>query len=222
MFYAPCSMNLVILGPQGSGKGTQADLLIKKYGLSHIDIGLALRNVAKAATPLGEKINDIINVKKELVSDAVIAEVLEHELSQIPPKAGVILDGAPRRMGQIDEVENAFKKNGRRIDKVIHVHIPETESVIRISKRFNCSKCQSHLILGKDVHNADEPCPSCGGKIEQRPDDTVAGVRKRLHVYRDETLPVIEYYLKAKKLVEVDGLHRVEEVFQEIVAKLEK
>lgn len=215
-------MNLVILGPQGSGKGTQADLLIKKYGLSHVDIGLALRNVAKAATPLGEKINEIINVRKELVSDHVIAEVLEHELSQIPAKSGVILDGAPRRVGQIDEVENAFKKSGRRIDKVIHVHIPETESVIRISKRYNCTQCQMHLILGKDVHNGDEACPSCGGRIEQRPDDTVAGVRKRLHVYRDETLPVVEHYRQQKKLVEVNGLQRVDQVFQEIVAKLEK
>ncbi|TAK94974.1 nucleoside monophosphate kinase [Patescibacteria group bacterium] len=213
-------MNLVILGPQGCGKGTQAKLLVEKYNLRHVDVGAALRNVSKSDTPLGQKVNEIINVKKELVPDAVITEVLESELANVSEASGVIIDGAPRRAGQIDEIEGALKKFGRKLDKVIFVNIPEKESVIRISKRYNCSQCGRQLILGKDVNNPYDPCHDCGGPTEQRPDDTPEGVRKRLQIFREETMPVLEYYRSKKMLIEVDGLQKPEQVLAGIVAQL--
>jgi adenylate kinase len=215
-------MNLVILGPQGCGKGTQAELLKDKFTLGYVEMGKVLRNKAKEDSPLGRKINEIINIKKELVPDEVVMEALRETISQFPPQQGIIIDGAPRRVGQIDEVEKSLSETGRKLDKVIYINITETESVIRISKRYSCTKCQAHLILGKDIQNPQDPCHECGGKIEQRSDDTPDGVRKRLKIFRQETMPVIEHYRKSGKLVEIDGTKIVERVFQDIVEKVKK
>jgi adenylate kinase len=215
-------MNLVILGPQGCGKGTQAELLKEKYELFHVEMGLALREVAKDESELGKMVNEVINVRRELVGNDLVEEVLYNTLQKNSDQRDVILDGAPRRLDQIELIEKALAKNGKQLDKVIYVNIPETDSVLRISKRFSCVDCQSRFILGKDVKNPNDVCPECGGKIEQRPDDTPDGVRKRLAIFREETLPVIEHYRQTGKLIEVDGTKNVEKVFQEIIKNLEK
>lgn len=213
-------MNLVILGPQGCGKGTQAEKLVEKYGLYHIDMGKALREAAKEETELGQKLNEVINVRKELVSDDLVVSVLRRELEKVPAEQGIIFDGAPRRIEQVDEVEGLFKEFGRIFDKVIHVNISEKESIFRISKRYNCTKCAKGLILGKDFQNIGEACHYCDSPIEQRLDDTPDGVRKRLKIFHEETLPVIEYYRKEGKLIEVNGEQNPEKVLEEIIASL--
>lgn len=215
-------MNLVILGPQGCGKGTQAELLREKFNLYHVEMGSALREVAKEKSDLGRRVDEIINVKKELVSNDLVEEVLQSELKKDVDGKDLILDGAPRRMDQIKIVEKILAENGKKLDKVIHIRISETDSVVRISKRYHCLECQTRLILGNDMQNPTDPCPHCQGKIGQRPDDTVQGVKKRLEIFRSETAPVIEYYRKRGKLIEVDGSKSVERVFAEILDKLGK
>lgn len=215
-------MNLIILGPQGCGKGTQAELLVKQFNLAHLEMGAALREIAKEDSPLGRRVDETINHKKELVPEKVIDAVLEKWIGQIPAEQGTIIDGAPRKISQIDEVEGAFKKNNRQLDFVIFVNIPETESVLRISKRYSCLGCQARLILGWDFQNPTDPCPECGGKVEQRPDDTPQGVRKRLEIFRQETMPVIDHYRKQGKLLDINGMQSVEKVFQEILEKMNK
>lgn len=212
-------MNLVILGPQGCGKGTQAELLAKKFKLIHVDMGLLLRTIAKKKTKLGRKLNEIINLKKELVPNGEVGEVLKEGIKRISKRQGIILDGAPRRKNQISIIERALAEYGRVIDRVIFIDIPEKVSIERISKRFQCSHCFAHYILGKDIISGQEKC-RCGGKIEQRIDDTPTGIKKRLKIFHRETMPVIREYAKRKMLVKIDGKLPATEVFQKIEKSL--
>lgn len=214
-------MNLVILGPQGCGKGTQAELLKEKLDLFHIEMGLALREVAREDSELGKMVNEVINVKRELVGNDLVEEVLWNALQKNGEQKDIILDGAPRRLDQIALIEKVLEKKGKKLDRVIYINIPETDSVLRISKRYECSVCHTRLILGKDIKNPTDPCHECGGRIEQRADDTPDGVRKRLAIFREETLPVINHYRQTGKLLEVDGTKSPEKVFQEIISKLQ-
>lgn len=214
-------MNLIILGPPGSGKGTQAEFLAEKFNLSHIDIGLALRQTAKEKTALGESISHVINKKRELVPDKIIFSVLRKKFNEIPPRRGIVLDGAPRRVDQIDEVENAFKRIKRKIDKVIYLKISPRESIERISKRYQCSRCFARFVLGKDIKSPRYGCPVCAGKVQRRKDDTPAGIRKRLAVYRRETTPVMEYFRKKKLLLEINGEKKIDEIFKVLAKKLD-
>jgi adenylate kinase len=132
------------------------------------------------------------------------------------------MEGAPRTSDQREYVEEALLESGRKVDAVIFINIPETESIVRIGKRWVCKKNQHPLIMGKDIHSEKDKCPIDGSEIFQRVDDTSEGVRKRLQVYREETMPVIEYYKNKGLLIEVDGTPSIEEVNKEILKKLEK
>ncbi|MCX6765696.1 MAG: nucleoside monophosphate kinase [Candidatus Moranbacteria bacterium] len=213
-------MNLIILGPPGSGKGTQAAFLVKKFNLVHIDIGLALRQTAKDKTVLGKRVNKTINAKQELVPDEIIFHVLKKELKKVPSRRGIILDGAPRRVGQIDDVEKALNYYHRVIDRVIYLNISSHESVRRISRRYQCSRCFARFVLGKDIKNPRYGCPVCQGEVQRRLDDTPRGIRKRLAVFHKETSPVISYFRRKGILVEAKGEKAVDEIFKFITKKL--
>lgn len=210
------SMNLIILGQQGSGKGTQAEMLAQKYNLEHIDMGKTLRQAAKLDTPLGREIYSIQNVTKTLVPSRILSEVLHIKLNSLPREQDVIFDGVPRTLDQLEYIESAMREFGRKIDKVFFVNIPEEESIARISKRWICRKCKAVLIMGKDVQSEKDPCPACQGEITQREDDTPEGVKIRLRIFKEETAPVIEYYRKKGLLVEINGSQPIEKVFQNI------
>lgn len=213
-------MNIIVLGPQGSGKGTQADLMAEKFDLEHIDMGKTLREVAKMDTPLGREIYEIQNVTKTLVPSRIMKEVLHLKLASLPRERGLVIDGAPRTMDQTQYLEDALLEFGRKITKLIFVNISEEEAKKRISKRWVCEKCRQVLIMGKDVQSPDDQCPTCEGNIIQRADDTPEGIEKRLQVFREETLPVIEYFRKKELVLEIDGQKTIEGVFQEICNKL--
>lgn len=214
-------MNIVILGPQGSGKGTQAEKLAEKFDAEHIDMGKFLREVALLDTPLGKEINEIINVKKELVNDRILKEVIHLKLIGLPREQSIIFDGVPRRIDQLEYFKKTLRETGRKIDAVLSIILSEKESIERISKRRVCQKCKKSYILGKDKEASEGKCSICGGKVVQRIDDTPEGIRKRLKIFREETLPVIEYYKKQGKLIEVDGTGTIEEVYEMIVEELE-
>lgn len=212
-------MNVIILGPQGSGKGTQAEKLAQKFDAEHIDMGKFLREVAKLDTDLGREIHEIINVRKELVDDKILKKVLHVKLADLPREKGIVFDGVPRREDQLEYFSEALKEFGRKIDKVILITLSEEESIVRISKRRICEKCKKTFILGKDIQNESEKCSDCGGKIIQRIDDTEEGVIKRLDIFKTETLPVIEYFKKQGLLIEINGDQTVEKVFADILEK---
>lgn len=214
--------NLILLGPPGSGKSTQARLLVERLNLTHIDIGSSLRKVSSEDSAFGKALYEIINVRKELVPDGTVQKVLNQEMEKILPEGGIVVDGAPRREQQIDEVEGAFSHIGRSIDKVIFIALPEEVSVERIASRFACAQCgRPYVITGAERANHDLKCLKCGGNLEQRVDDTPDGVRKRLAVFAKETLPVIEHYRAQGKLLQVDGTKSSEEIFQDIVSGIE-
>lgn len=208
-------MNLIIFGPQGSGKGTQADLLAAKYDLQHIETGQIFREIGREQTELGKTIKHL-NDQKEMIPDDITAEVLETYLEKVPSTMGVILDSAPRTMGQIEPVEKMLAKIDRNVDKAIYITLPYEESIARITKRYACTVCYRHFVLGKDIVSANDPCPTCHGPIMQRGDDTPDGVAKRLKTFYEITVPVIEEYRKKGMLIEVDGDRSKEEVFAEI------
>lgn len=213
-------MNLLIFGPQGSGKGTQADLLAEKYNLSHIETGLIFREISREETELGRKIKDLLEVRKEMIPDDITIEVLKHFLEKVPADTGVILDSAPRTVGQIEAVETMLGQIDRNVDKAIYITLPYDESITRITKRYACTVCYRHFVLGKDIANIDDPCPTCGGPIIQRADDTPEGVTKRLKTFYDVTVPVIDHYRGKGLLIEVDGNQAKEKVFKDIVKQL--
>ncbi|HCP08395.1 MAG TPA: adenylate kinase [Candidatus Moranbacteria bacterium] len=215
-------MNIIILGPQGSGKGTQAELLAKKYNLEHIDMGKTLREVAKSDTPLGREIYSIQNVTKTLVPSRILREVLHLKLNSIPREQGVVFDGVPRTMDQLEYIESALLEFGRKINIVFLISIPEEESIARISKRWICKKCKTVLIMGKDVQAKEDKCPKCGEDLIQREDDTIEGIKTRLKIFKDETMPVVEYYKNNGLLVEINGIQTVEKVFEDIAAMFPK
>ena len=215
-------MNLIILGPQGSGKGTQAKMLSEKFGLEHIDMGKYLREVAKLNTPLGKEIYQIQNVTKALVPSRILKEVLHIKLGDLPREKGIAFDGVPRAIDQAKYLEEAMLEFGRIIDRVIYIKLSAEESIRRISKRRVCEKCKAVYILGKDMKSKEEKCRKCGGKIIQRMDDTPEGIRKRLKVFEDETLPVISYFQEKGMVTEINGGQTVEEVFEEILGKLKE
>lgn len=214
-------MNIIVLGPQGCGKGTQAELLAKRFGLEHIDMGKTLREIAKLETPLGKKIYSIQNITKTLIPDQILNEILHLKLNSLPREQGLVLDGAPRTLGQAKFLEEWVQEFGKKIDEVIFINISGKESIERISKRWNCGRCKEILIMGKDVMGKGDKCPECGGEITQREDDTEEGVRKRLEVFRKETVPVVEYFKEKGILAEINGGQKVEKVFEEITKRLE-
>lgn len=212
-------MNLIIFGPQGSGKGTQADLLAEKHDLAHIETGQIFREIAREDSDLGRTILDL-NQRKEMIPDSITMDVLRHYLENIPAEKGVILDSAPRTMGQIEPVEALLEELGRKLDKAIYITLPYEQSIERITKRYACTVCYRHFVLGKNIQSPNDPCPTCGGPIMQRVDDTPDGIAKRLKTFYEVTVPVIEQYKERGMLIEVDGNNSVEKVFEEIINKL--
>jgi adenylate kinase len=212
-------MNIIIFGPQGSGKGTQADKLAEKFNLSHIETGQIFRDIAKLDSPLGIKIREL-GKSNELIMDEITVDVVEKHVKQVPKDKGVILDSAPRTLGQIEPVERIMKAQGRSIDKAIYISLPYGESVARITRRFACMECTKSLILGKHIELASDVCPFCGGQIVQRSDDTPEGIVKRLDIFYNTTMPVVEAYRKKGLLIEVDGGRGMEEVFEDIIKQL--
>jgi len=213
-------MNIVILGPQGSGKGTQAEKLAQKFDAEHIDMGKFLREVALLETPLGKEIHEIINIKKELVSDKILRKVIHLKIMGLPRELGIVFDGVPRNIEQLNYFEEVLRESGRKIDKAILIKLSEKESLERISKRRVCEKCKKVFILGKDIQNEKEKCDVCEGQIIQRIDDTKEGVMKRLKIFEQETMPMSEYYKKQGKFIEIDGDKEIEKVFESILKEL--
>lgn len=215
-------MNIIILGQAGSGKGTQAEILARKYNLDHFDTGKFLRQVARMGGKLGQEVHEIINVKKELVPSRILQEVVHLRLADLPCEQGIVFDGVPRNLEQAEYFSVALQEFGRKIDKVFFINIPEEETVTRISSRRICKDCKKVFIMGKDLAKETDRCPVCQGEIMQRIDDTVSGIKKRLNVFAEETMPVINHYKEQGLLVEVDGGRDIEQVAEEIANEVKK
>ncbi len=215
-------MNIIILGPAGSGKGVQSKILAENFNLAHIDMGQTLRDFAQEENAVGKEIYAIQNLEKALVPSRILQEVLRLKINSYHTEQSIVFDGVPRTLDQAEFLEKLLLKSGRKIDRVFFINISQAESIFRISQRWVCANCQKILIMGRDVKEEKEGCPTCQGEIVRRMDDTPEGIKKRLEIFQRETLPVLEYFRKKDLLVELNGEKSIKEVSREISKNVEK
>jgi adenylate kinase len=213
-------LNIILLGPPGAGKGTQAARLQAERGMMHLSTGDMLREAVAAGTPVGLKVKEVME-RGELVSDAVVGALIGERLDAAVDQ-GAIFDGFPRTKAQAEALDFLLAERGRDLDHVIELVVDEEALVTRITGRFSCAKC------GTGYHDSFRPtkvpgvCDVCGStEFKRRPDDNEQTVRTRMEEYRAKTAPILPYY-DAKGLVRrVDGMASVEEVAAQIDAILD-
>lgn len=214
-------MNLIILGAPGSGKGTQAQLLAKKMGLFHLEMGDICRDLAAQKNPLGKEVASFIN-QGELVPDRIIVKILRGFLNQKNLKKGILFDGFPRKLAQAKILEDELKKWQSQIEKVILLKISYQESLRRLSARRVCPHCDRNYNLITMPPKKSGVCDQCGVSLIVRADESKEAIKQRLALYQKETLPVTEYYRGKGILLEVDGERPVEVIYKDIVKRLKK
>lgn len=212
-------MRIILLGPPGSGKGTQAKLLSKRYGIPHIAMGDILREEVAKKTPLGEKV-EVYMSKGELVPDEVAIEVLKKRLREADCSNGFILDGFPRTLNQAKALDDMLSGLNLKIDAVIYIEVPDGEIIKRLSLRRTCKVCGRVYNLHYNPPKQDGICDVCGGELIIRDDDRPEVIRNRLKVYNEQTKPLVDYYEKHKLLIRINGVDSIDKVFQRIVEKL--
>ena len=205
-------MNIILLGPPGAGKGTQAARLVEHHGMRQLSTGDMLRAAVAARTPIGLRAKEVMD-RGELVSDEIVSALIDAELTGMGEGVGVIFDGYPRTVQQAEQLDAILARHHRRLDAVIELEVDEEALVQRICGRFSCANC------GEGYHDEFKPprvpgtCDRCGGhEFKRRPDDNEATVRKRLQVYRNETAPILPLYEQRGIVTRIDGMAAIEEV----------
>ncbi|MBI2971846.1 MAG: adenylate kinase [Candidatus Aenigmarchaeota archaeon] len=207
-------MNIVLLGHPGSGKGTQAKLLQKKYGIAHISTGEMFRSIAKEHTELGRKVKSLIE-SGAFVPDDVTVRVVRERLAKPDCTKGFILDGFPRTEQQADELQNIAP-----IDHVIHIHVEDETVLKRLSARRNCARCGT--VYGLDrVPKQSGTCDTCREPLAMRADDDPKKIKRRIEIYHAETKPLIDYYKRKRLYATVNGDQDIGKVFRDICGVLE-
>jgi adenylate kinase len=201
---------IVLLGPPGSGKGTQTDKLCKELGLTKISTGDLLREAVRNDNPLGKKAKSFMDAGKLVPTDLVV-DLIEEKLATV--KGGVILDGFPRNLEQARMLDKIAK-----VDVAIDLKVDEESLVKRLTMRRTCKNCAAVYHLEFNPPKKPGVCDKCGGELFQRSDDTEQVVRERLKVYKESTLPLTEYYASKGILKTVDGDGAIEQVYQRLLA----
>lgn len=214
-------MNIILLGPPGAGKGTQASKLVEERGMVQLSTGDMLRAAVKAGTPVGLKAKAVMDAG-QLVSDEIVSDLIGDKLDEMGPDKGAIFDGYPRTAAQAESLDAILSARGRSLDHVIELDVDEDALVERITGRFTCAKC------GEGYHDTfKQPktvgvCDVCGGtEFKRRPDDNAETVRTRMAEYRAKTAPILPIY-EARGLVKrVDGMADMGDVSASIAAILD-
>ena len=209
-------MNLILLGPPGSGKGTQAQKIAEQYHIPQISTGDILRGAVKERTPLGVEAQGYMD-RGKLVPDEVVVGIVRERLMAPDCKKGFILDGFPRTLPQAEALDATLGEMKREIDHVISIEVDNEELLRRLTGRRTCRNCGTmyHVIFNPPAKEGI--CNVCGGELYQRDDDREATIRARLQVYEDQTAPLIAYYNKKGLLRPIKGVGTIEEIFRNIV-----
>ncbi len=212
---APGDMRLILLGPPGSGKGTQAKLLVERFGIPQISTGDMLREAVKGGTALGEEARRYM-AQGALVPDAVVIGLVRERLLLPDCRRGYILDGFPRTLAQAEALRKALDELGTPLDHVVSLDVPAEELIARIAGRRTCRTCGAMYHVRFSPSRVEGRCDVCGGETAQREDDQEATVRRRLEVYAKQTAPLIRFYEGEGLLRRVQGCGTVPEIFQDI------
>lgn len=204
-------MNVVIMGPPGAGKGTQAKRLADRFGFLHLSPGDLLRQAVKDGTELGAKARTYMDSGR-LVPDRLIIELIGNRIREAQPDRGVVFDGFPRTLPQADALGVMLADLGQGLDAAVNVVLPDEEAIRRLTGRRVCRKCGANYHLAFKAPAKEGLCDLCGGPLYQRTDDSEATAKARFEVYRRETEPLIGYYGSRKLVQEVDGRGDVDEV----------
>jgi len=205
-------VNIILLGPPGAGKGTQSAGLVDRRGMRQLSTGDMRREAVKAGTPVGLRAKEVME-RGELVSDAIVSDLIDAELAAMAPDTGAIFDGYPRTAAQADALDAILARNGRTLDHVIELEVDEDALVERITGRFSCGNC------GALYHDTANPpstpgvCDTCGStEFKRRPDDNEDTVRMRMQEYRAKTAPILPGYETRGIVSRVDGMAAIDVV----------
>jgi adenylate kinase len=212
-------LNIVLLGPPGAGKGTQAELIVKKYGIPQISTGDIFRANIKNGTELGKKAKEYMD-KGELVPDELVVDLVNDRLEKDDCKDGFMLDGFPRTVFQAEELTKIMTAKNLSINYVLNIDVAPEKLIDRIAGRRVCKSCGATYNVNTKPTSKEGICDACGGEVYQRADDNKETVANRINVYFDQTAPLIEYYEKIGNLATINGDQAMDKVFSDITKVL--
>jgi adenylate kinase len=205
-------MNIILLGPPGAGKGTQARILVEERDMVQLSTGDMLRAAKTSGTEMGQKVSAVMDAGK-LVTDDIVIGLIEEQLTTVQSKGGFIFDGFPRTLAQADALGQLLARMGQKLDAVIEMRAEDTALVERISGRFTCGTCGEGFHDTLKAPAVDGVCDNCGGTdMKRRADDNPDALRTRLMAYYRDTSPLIGYYYAKGELAPVNGLGEIDEV----------
>lgn len=212
-------MRLILLGPPGAGKGTQASSIVAEYGITHISTGDIFRHNIKNETELGKKVKSYLD-KGQLVPDEFTIDLVWDRLSKDDCKNGFLLDGFPRTINQAEALQKGLEERGLKLDKVINIDVDKNILVKRLSGRRVCKNCGETYHIDNKPTLKDGVCDKCSGEVIQRADDNEKTVLDRIEVYEKQTFPLIDFYKNLGLILTVDGTLSIEDVFSQIKESL--
>ena len=212
-------MQLLLMGPPGAGKGTQAAELVKKFNIPHISTGDMFRAAVKEGTELGKKAKAVMDAGG-LVPDEITIGIVKERLAKDDCKKGFILDGFPRTVEQANALAKILNELGMKLTRVLNIHVPSEDLIERAVGRRICKSCGATYHIKFNPTQKDGVCDNCGGELYQRKDDNEETMKNRLSNYEASTKPLIDYYKKANLYTEIDGRQPIDKVTEDLVSVL--
>lgn len=213
-------MNIILMGPPGAGKGTQAELIKARFPIPHISTGDIFRDAVNQGSELGQEAQKYMS-SGQLVPDEITTAIVKERINQADCEPGFLLDGFPRTTAQAQALDQSLAELGKKVDLAINIDVPTQLLIERLSGRISCQECKRVYNLNFSPPREQGKCDSCGGELVQRNDDRGETVAKRLEVYNQQTLPLLQYYEAQGVLFNIEGSRGSSQVFADIQEKLE-
>ncbi len=214
-------MLIILIGPPGAGKGTQADRIVKNFNLVYISTGEMLRKAVKEGSPLGRKAQDYMD-QGQLVPDKLVVDIVRERLVEPDCENGALLDGFPRTVDQAVFLENVLPEIKATVDLVLMIEVEENELIERLTGRRVCCDCGANYHVKYKSPKVRNVCDQCGGDLYQRDDDSLTTVKERLEVYKKQTEPLVEFYQEKDLLYFINGNKEIDEVYEQISSALKE